>query len=71
MKKDLEKKPIEQHASYKDILGDLNLEKTYKKYGEKNVKWALNRFLKEQRERAALLKQKADAESKLKELNSR
>lgn len=71
MKTKIEKKPIEQHASYKEILADLNLEKTYKKYGEKNVKWALNRFLKEQRERAALMKQKSEAENKLKELNSR
>jgi len=56
---------------YNQVVESLNLHKAYKEYGEETVKWSLNRFLKEQRERASLLKQKKEAEDKLKELDKK
>lgn len=64
-----EEKERGSRESYNEVLKTLNLKKAYEQYGEKNVKWALNKFLKEQRERANLLKQKTEAEERLKELD--
>lgn len=66
----MEKETINKEV-YQDVLTGLNLKVVYKTYGESTVKWALNRFLKEQRERNNLLKQKQEAEDKLKELDKK
>jgi hypothetical protein len=71
MKTKTEKRQEEQHRLYRQIMKVVSLDKAVAQFGEKDVKWAINRYLVSVRERARLLKKKADAEAALAEITKK
>jgi len=58
-----------QTKLYREIIGSLYIGRAIEKYGEKDVKWAIQKYLVGIRERARLLKEQAEAQKALDEIN--
>jgi hypothetical protein len=53
----IKEKERNQHQLFKRIVKTLTIQKAVALFGEKDVRWAINRYLMASRERARLLRQ--------------
>lgn len=58
-----------QTKLYREIIGSLYIARSVEKFGEKDVKWAIGKYLTGIRERSRLLKEQAIAQKALDEIN--
>lgn len=56
---------------YRKIIKTIAVDKAVRIFGEKDVKWAIAKYLTSIRERTALLKAKSEAEQKLREIEEK
>jgi glutathione peroxidase-family protein len=64
-----EKKSEEQTRLFKKIIKAIAIDKAVTAFGEKDVKWAINKYLVSIRARTRLLKEKAATEARLAEIS--
>jgi hypothetical protein len=69
MKTGLEKRQADQKKLFRKVIKTLAIDKAIRLHGEKDVKWAITKYLSGVRERTKLLKEKAAAESKMAEIS--
>lgn len=67
----MQKRSADQKKRFAVVIKALGIDKAVKKFGEKDVKWAVGKYLTGIRDRSRLLRQKADAEAKMKEINDK
>ena len=66
-----QKRDEAQVKVYRQIINTINIDKAIIKFGEKSTKWAIGKYLTGVRERSRLLKEKAEAEKQLREIEAK
>jgi hypothetical protein len=71
MKTNKQKKQEVSIKLYRKIIKTIGVDKAVRIFGEKDVKWAIGKYLTSIRERTALLKARAETEQRLREIEEK
>jgi hypothetical protein len=64
-----EARALEQKKSFQSVMKIIAIEKAAATFGEKSVKWAINKYPTSAREKDRLVREKSAAEQRIAELN--
>jgi hypothetical protein len=65
----LEARALEQEKLLQSVIKIIAMDKAVATFGEKSVKWAINKYLTSVREKDRLVREKSAAEQRIAELN--